>query len=353
IWVASPPASFTATFRAAQDLVSDAYFYAPVGGKTASQYMAGVWSGNAKLEKVETFSGTAVLDGGIRILKFDSASNVPLAGVTFSVATDKAFSQNLRFCVTDSNGIATVDSLASGTYYVREDKPLAGYIPGEGYSTVTVANNTIRLTIKNTRYSTLVIEKIDEQAGAPLTGAKFNIYKGVGTAGTLLFADVPVNDLGILRQEKLLPGSYTIVETTPPAGYQKNPTPQTITLVAGQTSTIRIVNRLIDITTTGKLHIIKRDTDTKEQLAGAEFSVYSDRALTQLVASGIVSKANAPAELAGLTPGAYYVKETKVPTGYTLSTEVQTVMIEANKTATIHFYNEKIIATAGNYGTLL
>ncbi|MEG0321456.1 MAG: SpaA isopeptide-forming pilin-related protein, partial [Oscillospiraceae bacterium] len=156
IWVASPPASFTVHFRAAQDLILDTYFYAPVGGKTASQYLAGVRSGNAQLEKVETFSGTAVLDGGIRILKFDSGSNAPLAGVTFSVATDTAFSQNLRFCVTDSNGSATVDSLAPGTYYVREDKPLAGYIPAEGYSTITVAHDTVQLPIKNTRYSTLI-----------------------------------------------------------------------------------------------------------------------------------------------------------------------------------------------------
>ncbi|MEG0442075.1 MAG: SpaA isopeptide-forming pilin-related protein, partial [Oscillospiraceae bacterium] len=210
-----------------------------------------------------------------------------------------------------------------------------------------------QLPIKNTRYSTLIIEKVDDKTSAPLAGAKFNIYKGVGTSGTLLFADVTVNALGIFTQEKLLPGTYTIVETTPPAGYQKNPTPQTITLVAGETATVRFVNQLIDVTTTGKLHIIKRDTHTKVQLAGAEFSVYRDRALTQLVASGIVSKADTPAELAGLEPGVYYVKETKVPTGYTLSTALQKVTLEANKTATVYFYNEKIIATAGNYGTLL
>ncbi|MEG2138570.1 MAG: SpaA isopeptide-forming pilin-related protein, partial [Oscillospiraceae bacterium] len=241
IWVASPPASFTATFRAAQDLILDTYFYAPVGGKTASQYLAGVRSGVAQLEKVETFSGTAVLDGGIRILKFDSGSSAPLAGVTFSVATDTAFSQNLRFCVTDSNGSATVDSLAPGTYYVREDKPLEGYIPAEGYSTITVTHDTVQLPIKNTRYSTLEIKKVDDKTSAPLAGAKFNIYKGVGTSGTLLFADVTVNALGIFTQEKLLPGTYTIVETTPPAGYQKDPTPQTITLVAGETATVRFV----------------------------------------------------------------------------------------------------------------
>ena len=90
----------------------------------------------------------------------------------------------------------------------------------------------------------------------------------------------------------------------------------------------------------GMIEVFKyADKDKTKPLSGAEFTVYSDADCTKSVGkmgyndgSGRHEYTNAKgyATLTGLTPGTYYVKETKAPNGYTASKQTYTVHVKVS-----------------------
>ena len=93
----------------------------------------------------------------------------------------------------------------------------------------------------------------------------------------------------------------------------------------------------------GKVKLLKSVADNKAlteeckkmySLAGAEYTVYEDAALTRTQGK-LITKEDGSTNILEQTPGTYYVKETKAPKGYALDTKVYTVTINAGETATI------------------
>ena len=93
----------------------------------------------------------------------------------------------------------------------------------------------------------------------------------------------------------------------------------------------------------GKVKLLKSVADNKAlteeckkmySLAGAEYTVYEDAALTRTQGK-LITKEDGSTNILEQTPGTYYVKETKAPKGYALDTKVYTVTITAGETATI------------------
>ena len=93
----------------------------------------------------------------------------------------------------------------------------------------------------------------------------------------------------------------------------------------------------------GKVKLLKSVADNNNiveecknmySLAGAEYTVYEDAALTRTQGKLITKEDGSTNELEQI-PGTYYVKETKAPKGYALDTKVYTVTINAGETATI------------------
>ena len=69
-------------------------------------------------------------------------------------------------------------------------------------------------------------------------------------------------------------------------------------------------------------------------LAGAEYTIYSDSALTTSVGT-LTTNAAGETNAVQVTPGTYYVKETKAPEGYIKDPQKYTVNVAANATATV------------------
>lgn len=75
-----------------------------------------------------------------------------------------------------------------------------------------------------------------------------------------------------------------------------------------------------------------------DTLAGCTFELYKDENCTQRVRTG-TTDSNGNIYFERLAPGTYYVKETKVPTGYLLDNTVQKVEVRVNETTEISFKN--------------
>lgn len=84
--------------------------------------------------------------------------------------------------------------------------------------------------------------------------------------------------------------------------------------------------------------LVVKTNSNGDTLAGCTFELYKDESCTQRVRTGTTdSKGNIYFER--LAPGTYYVKETKVPTGYLLDNTVQKVEVRVNETTEISFKN--------------
>ena len=152
--------------------------------------------------------------------------------------------------------------------------------------------------------------------GLLLKDAVFELLNGSGA----VVATAVTDGSGSAVFPSLRPGSYTVREKTAPQGYSlAASTSQTVSVVAGVTSTVTFVNERI----TGRIRIVKTDSLTGRPLAGVVFSVTrlsgpaSDNAadIGKVVAT-VTTNDQGVAETGLLSWGEYRLTETGVPTGY-------------------------------------
>ena len=136
--------------------------------------------------------------------------------------------------------------------------------------------------------------------------------------------------------------SIYIRETTAPAGYDMDNAVYKVTFADGSNTIVKAtgadstepiasgaypqitqdfkpVITFNDKKTVLPILLVKEDANTKLQLAGAEFTIYSDEAMTQTVETA-VSEAGGTYLTGSYSQGVtYYIRETKAPTGYRLN----------------------------------
>ncbi|MTD38401.1 hypothetical protein GIX45_07145 [Erwinia sp. CPCC 100877] len=282
-----------------------------------------------------------VTTGDLEIIKQDEADN-RLAGAEFDVFNSS--DQLVAKVTTDANGVASLSNLPFGTYKLVETKAPAGYELDAAPHSVTVSktdpNGRVSITIINKKEVTtgdLEVIKKDE-AGARLAEAEFEVYDN----NNQLIGKVTTDVNGVASLSDLPFGTYKLIETKAPAGYELDATPQYVTISKDSTNgkaTIEIVNREI-VPETGALKIVKyvKGSDPIAYLPGAVFEVYDQD--TQLVGT-YTTDANGEILLNDLEPGKYYVVEVEAPPGYEEDTTFYEVTVEAGKVAEIRHANVK------------
>ena len=182
-----------------------------------------------------------------------------------------------------------------------------------------------------------VVTKTSASTGAPLAGAVFEL-----AGGNAVIATQTTGADGVARFENLQPGVYTIREKSAPEGYLVSvPGEQSVTVTAGGTAHASFANAEI----TGKIRIVKRDSLTREALAGAEFTVTRLSAPAGATGVGgsvvIVTDASDVAETGWLPLGRYRIEETTVPQHYVdVGFETEVEIRDNGRTCEIEVENE-------------
>ena len=181
------------------------------------------------------------------------------------------------------------------------------------------------------------VTKTSASTGAPLAGAVFEL-----ASGNAVIATQTTGADGVARFENLQPGVYTIREKSAPEGYLVSvPGEQSVTVTAGGTAHASFANAEI----TGKIRVVKRDSLTREALAGAEFTVTRLSAPAGATGVGgsvvIVTDASGVAETGWLSWGRYRIEETKVPRHYVdVGFETEVEIRDSGRTCEIEVENE-------------
>ena len=181
------------------------------------------------------------------------------------------------------------------------------------------------------------VTKTSASTGAPLAGAVFELV-----SGDAVIATQTTGADGVARFENLQPGVYTIREKSAPEGYLVSvPGEQSVTVTAGGTAHASFANAEI----TGKICVVKRDSLTREALAGAEFTVTRLSAPAGATGVGdsvvIVTDASGVAETGWLPWGRYRIEETTVPQHYVdVGFETEVEIRDSGRTCEIEVENE-------------
>ncbi|GGC88567.1 SpaA isopeptide-forming pilin-related protein [Enterococcus wangshanyuanii] len=283
-----------------------------------------------------------VTTGDLEVIKKDEEGKL-LAGAEFNVFN--ANNQLVGTVTTDANGVATLSDLPFGTYKLVETKAPAGYELDATPHYVTVSENDpngkISITVVNKKEQTtgnLEVIKKDEE-GTLLAGAEFEVYD----SNDQLVGKVTTDANGVATLTDLPYGTYKLIETKAPEGYEMDATPKYVTLSKTDPNgkaTIEVLNKKEVVPETGSLKIIKyvKDSDPIEYLADAVFEVYDTD--TQLLGTYTTDQ-NGEILLNDLAPGKYYVIEVKAPPGFEEDTTFYEITVEAGKIAEIRHANVK------------
>ena len=196
----------------------------------------------------------------LRVLKWNTDDDAPLAGATFKLTRTWTDSNGVQHndvvsdsLKSDDDGYVTVTGLPWGTYTFEETAAPSGFVlpqdrtrtfslcytnDSSGLTASTIssadANRAMSATeaarIDNERVKTDVdLRKVDaNDTSKPLAGAKFSLYKDDGDGSfdrakdKIAFADRETGSDGTVEFPKLTVGTYFLVETYTPAGYQLN-----------------------------------------------------------------------------------------------------------------------------------
>lgn len=307
------------------------------------------------------------LDGGTFRLKDESANTVKLRQIEAgSYRPDSSGSDTF----TTKGGTAMIRYLSPATYTIEEVTPPDGYKPDE-IKTVTV---TDRNSVSNPAKASmedepLAIEftKADEMTGKVMDGAQFSLKDAAGSIVKLKKmregvympdssgADTFTTSGGKGMIAPIKPGTYTITEVQPAAGYA-SAADVTVTVTNANVSSNPAKATMADAPLA--LEITKLDGETKTPIGGATFKLMDGDAVLKLSPlpgkPGWYAPDSSGSEtftipetgvvtIVRIAKGDWKLVEVDAPAGYVISASSTDVSIDEN-----HIYTAPQQATVEN-----
>lgn len=241
----------------------------------------------------EGFQGTIALEKHSgKPAATDGNSNYTLEGAAYGVYSDEACTNLVTTLVTDTSGKAqaTVDT---GTYYVKETTPPAGYNLDGSVYTVAVASDAISYVngtagvLDMPQLGSIALSKKSanesitaDNACYSLTGAEFGVFSD--GACTRKVGSLVTDGGGTARIDGLPLGTYYVKETKAPKGFAVNASSYAVEVTANGTPQVNGEGGVADIPQTNEIELfaLKRDAETADgtaqgsaTLASAEFTI--------------------------------------------------------------------------------
>ena len=240
---------------------------------------------------------------------------------------------------TDANGALTFANLPYGTYTLHEGEPLTGYarvadqtvtIDATGATITGGVVSPIALAIADPRAEgTVTVTKTDDYQ-QPLAGVAFGLFPvdaNGATASTPAFTATTGDD-GRAQFTNVPWAKYVLRELSGKDGYVKAEGDlKTFELGSPSFDAGTVVNERIDGTVS-----VKKVDETGDALAGATFGLFPVDASGVAASVPVMSATSGSDGIATFTNvhwGAYQVKETSAPEGYTISDAAPIVTVDA------------------------
>lgn len=291
----------------------------------------------------------APIQGKIRIVKTDSLTHEPLAGVQFIItrlsappsANDAGVGETILL-TTNEQGGAETGWLDYGRYRIEETAVPAHYVDApfrteldcfEGGKTYEIA------AMNEPTKGWLRLTKTDRKNGNPVAGVTFDIYEN-DAYGNALVGGMTTGENGVAVSEPLRKGRYLVREHGETAGYVFEEITLDATVKSDETTDLSATNQPVMT----RIRIKKRDKDEYAQtdapsvrgdgeLTGATFRVLAgadilDRQgnIIWLRGATVIDAIQTSGEDAAATtdelwPGLYEIVEITPPVGYQPSDE--------------------------------
>lgn len=332
------------------------------------------------------------MTGTISIVKH-SADGV-LSGWQFRVTgTAKTGQSYDKTFITDANGNITISNLRIGDYKVTEVKTgkTVGYITEESKDIEVKTDTVTTVNIENKPYANIVINKVDAKTGEKVTGATFGIYTDAeceipaqaytsATDDTLTDAVITESATGkytcnFLPIESKDGTTYYVKELIAPEGYYLDTNVHAVTLQTAN-ATVSVNNEIgksdFNEYPYGHGAVIKEwklDNGTADMTADEiaqmkaelEKSLYftvkdrNGKYITATGADGIYTYngdstsefrytlKNSTFAIAELPTGKYTITEINNAEGYLPKTQVKTITVTKDATASAEFVNKVIV----------
>ncbi len=262
----------------------------------------------------------------LKLIKIDADTGEPLEGASFRIAM---VGDGTRYLdrTTDRDGEIVIDDLLPGVYSVKEIAAPDGYLinPTE-YHAETIPGKTSQIIISDRIKPSLRIIKYDSKTGETLPGTHFAVYRD-----TELIGEYTTDFNGEVNLTDLKPGTYTVQEIGTDYGHIVNSTPQQVEIRADSKDTAVLVF-LND--QKPYIRLVKLDSETKEPLSGAVFSIKS---VGDSFEQEYTTDTDGEIRLDELDPGAYTVTEISAPDGYVIDRSERVIQINGNEYGTFVF----------------
>jgi uncharacterized surface anchored protein len=298
---------------------------------------------------------------GLKIIKLDSATRQPIAGVEFMVSklSGEGVENEFRGTTfkTDKAGMIYIPGLENGYYTVTEIKAAEGYILDAEPKTVPVqSGKPTVLEVLNAPQSGLLIVKTDANTGKPLAGVVFDVTKADGqrVSGNIPDGNQPDTEanspnrttshngdisgsyttdaLGRILIYALPAGEYHVTEREALPGYELDTDVRAVTVTPGKLATLRLTNK-----PKAGIRILKIDSVTKAPIYGTEFMVFD---ANNAVVGRYITDNNGVIDFTGiLSEGCYTVRESKAAPGYYLDEIPKTIELVSGKVTEIVWTN--------------
>lgn len=296
----------------------------------------------AKNKKV-TYTN-APIKGKIQITKIDADDSRTLGGAEFDIykgplkeghgyeTVKEGDYQKVSSITIDSGGIGKSNELPYGDYLLKETKAPDGYqITKEIYPVkISKEAETVYVQVPNEKLKgTLKIIKKDSETQELLANAVFTVHR---SEDNVQIGDPLVTGADGTISVELPYGNYYFKEVSFPSGYA--PAKGNKYEVTLDAANISVEKEILNTKTKYALRLFKRDGNTGEYLAGAEFGLFKEGESPKAGDTPIqtfTTNANGSAVVFLDHAGNYDIYELKPPSGYQKNEQKYSVTVTDNE----------------------